>query len=214
MASITLKNVIKCYGKGKTANQVIHGISAEILDGEFVVIVGPSGCGKSTLLRMVAGLEEISSGDISIGNRVVNNLEPSERDIAMVFQNYALYPHMSVFDNMAYGLKIAKVPLDEIKTRVDKAAKILEIGPYLQRKPRELSGGQRQRVATARALVHAPELVVLDDLSSALDVETELQLWHNLAAAGMTVLAVSHRAVAFERADRVVRLVAGRLDAG
>ena len=151
MASITLKNVVKRYGTGKTANQVIHGVSADIHDGEFVVIVGPSGCGKSTLLRMVAGLEEISSGDIAIGNRVVNNLEPSERDIAMVFQNYALYPHMSVFENMAYGLKIAKVPPDEIKARVDKAAKILEIGAFLQRKPRELSGGQRQRVAMGRA---------------------------------------------------------------
>jgi sn-glycerol 3-phosphate transport system ATP-binding protein len=135
MASIELKNVIKRYGTGKTANQVIHGVNAQIHDGEFVVIVGPSGCGKSTLLRMVAGLEEISGGDISIGGRVVNNLEPSDRDIAMVFQNYALYPHMSVFENMAYGLKIAKVPVDEIKARVDKAAKILELAPYLDRKP-------------------------------------------------------------------------------
>ena len=125
MASITLKNVIKRYGKGRGANQVINGINAEILDGEFVVIVGPSGCGKSTLLRMVAGLEEVTEGEVSIGGRVVNDLEPSARDIAMVFQNYALYPHLSVFDNMAYGLKIAKVPADEIKTRVDRAAKIL-----------------------------------------------------------------------------------------
>ncbi|MBP6357229.1 MAG: ATP-binding cassette domain-containing protein, partial [Burkholderiaceae bacterium] len=131
MASITLKNVVKTYRTGKTTNKVIHGVDADIADGEFVVIVGPSGCGKSTLLRMVAGLEEISEGEISIGPRVVNNLEPAERDIAMVFQNYALYPHMSVFDNMAYGLKIAKVPMDEIKTRVDKAAKILEIGSFL-----------------------------------------------------------------------------------
>ena len=122
MAAIQLKNVIKRYGSGKSANQVIHGVNAQIADGEFVVIVGPSGCGKSTLLRMVAGLEEISEGEILIGNRVVNDLEPAERDIAMVFQNYALYPHMSVFDNMAYGLKIAKVPLEEIKTRVDMAA--------------------------------------------------------------------------------------------
>ena len=126
MAAVQLKNVIKRYGHGKTANQVIHGVNVDIADGEFIVIVGPSGCGKSTLLRMVAGLEEISGGEISIGGRVVNTLEPAERDIAMVFQNYALYPHMSVFDNMAYGLKIAKVPMDEIKARVDKAAKILE----------------------------------------------------------------------------------------
>src|SRR3954468_17840721 len=122
MASITLKDVVKRYGKGKGELQVIHGVNAEVADREFIVIVGPSGCGKSTLLRMVAGLEEISGGEIDIGGRVVNELEPAERDIAMVFQNYALYPHMSVFDNMAYGLKIRKMPIDEIKTRVDKAA--------------------------------------------------------------------------------------------
>ena len=127
-AAISLRNVVKRYGIGPKANQVIHGVNAEIADGEFIVIVGPSGCGKSTLLRMVAGLEEITGGEIAIAGRVVNDLEPSERDIAMVFQNYALYPHMSVFDNMAYGLKIAKVPEAEIKARVDKAAKILELG--------------------------------------------------------------------------------------
>src|SRR5215216_3030314 len=122
MASISLRNVVKKYGKGRQELQVIHGIDAEIADREFIVIVGPSGCGKSTLLRMVAGLEAISGGDIAIGNRVVNDLEPAERDIAMVFQNYALYPHMTVFDNMAYGLKIKKMPIAEIKSRVDKAA--------------------------------------------------------------------------------------------
>src|SRR5512134_1252139 len=147
MAAISLRNIIKRYGKGKNELQVIHGVNAEIADGEFIVIVGPSGCGKSTLLRMVAGLEEISGGEIAIGPRVVNDIEPSERDIAMVFQNYALYPHMTVFDNMAYGLKIAKVPVAEIKARVDKAAGILELGQLLERKPRQLSGGQRQRVA-------------------------------------------------------------------
>ena len=157
MGAISIRNVVKRYGTGPKANTVIHGVSAEIADGEFVVIVGPSGCGKSTLLRMVAGHEEISGGEIAISGKVVNDTEPSERDIAMVFQNYALYPHMSVFDNMAYGLKIAKVPLAEIKTRVDKAAKILELAPYLQRKPRELSGGQRQRVAMGRAIV-PPEI--------------------------------------------------------
>ena len=119
MASITLKNIVKRYGTGKTAVQVLHGVNADIADHEFIVIVGPSGCGKSTLLRMVAGLEEVSEGEIMIGPRVVNTLEPSERDIAMVFQNYALYPHMTVFDNMAYGLKIAKVPVAEIKKRVE-----------------------------------------------------------------------------------------------
>nr|MBA3478668.1 ATP-binding cassette domain-containing protein [Lautropia sp.] len=147
MASISLRNVVKKYGAGAKTLQVIHGVSAEILDGEFIVIVGPSGCGKSTLLRMVAGLEELTGGEIAIGSRVVNKLEPAERDIAMVFQNYALYPHMSVFDNMAYGLKIKKLPKAEIQRRVDKAAAILELSGLLLRKPRELSGGQRQRVA-------------------------------------------------------------------
>src|ERR1700712_3721307 len=128
MAAIQLKNVVKKYGKGKQELQVIHGVNADVADREFIVIVGPSGCGKSTLLRMVAGLEEISGGEIWIGGRVVNDLEPAERDIAMVFQNYALYPHMTVFDNMAYGLKIRKMPSAEIRTRVDKAAAILELG--------------------------------------------------------------------------------------
>ena len=147
MAYLQLRGIEKFFGE----HRAIKGIDLTISDGEFIVIVGPSGCGKSTLLRMVAGLEEISDGTISIGGRVVNNLEPSERDIAMVFQNYALYPHMTVFDNMAYGLKIAKVSLADIKTRVAKAAKILELGHLLERTPRELSGGQRQRVAMGRA---------------------------------------------------------------
>ena len=146
MASLSFRNVVKQYHQGKQSLQVIHGVNAEITDGEFIVIVGPSGCGKSTLLRMVAGLEEISGGEIRIGERVVNQLEPADRDIAMVFQNYALYPHMSVFENMAYGLKIKKLPATEIRQRVDKAAAILELGHLLDRKPRQLSGGQRQRV--------------------------------------------------------------------
>ena len=158
MAAISIRQVVKRYGNGPTAVEVIHGVSADIADGEFVVIVGPSGCGKSTLLRMVAGLEEISGGEISIGGRVVNDVEPSKRDIAMVFQNYALYPHMTVFDNMAYGLKIAKVPKDEIRSRVDAAAKSLELDAVLDRKPRELSGGQRQRVAMGRAIVRQPQV--------------------------------------------------------
>ena len=169
MASISFRNVSKTYGSGARSNAVIHGISAEIADGEFVVIVGPSGCGKSTLLRMVAGLEEIGGGEIAIGARVVNEVEPSERDIAMVFQNYALYPHMSVFENMAYGLKIAKLPAAEIKSRVDKAAAILELGALLQRRPRELSGGQRQRVAMGRAIVRSPQVFLFDEPLSNLD---------------------------------------------
>jgi sn-glycerol 3-phosphate transport system ATP-binding protein len=196
MASITLNNVIKRYGKGASANQVIHGVNADIKDGEFVVIVGPSGCGKSTLLRMVAGLEEISGGEISIGARVVNELEPAERDIAMVFQNYALYPHMSVFDNMAYGLKIAKVPTAEIEQRVAKAAKMLELEPYLKRKPRELSGGQRQRVAMGRAIVRQPQVFLFDEPLSNLDAKlrasTRIEIQKLHRELGITSLFVTH----------------------
>ena len=217
MASITLKNVVKRYGKGPSANQVIHGVNAEIKDGEFVVIVGPSGCGKSTLLRMVAGLEEISEGDISIGPRVVNKLEPSERDIAMVFQNYALYPHMSVFENMAYGLKIAKVPVDEIKTRVDKAAKILELGALLLRKPRELSGGQRQRVAMGRAIVRQPQVFLFDEPLSNLDAklraQTRLEIQKLHRELGITSLFVTHDQVeAMTLAERMMVMNGGRME--
>ena len=217
MASITLKNIVKRYGKGPGANQVIHGVNADIKDGEFVVIVGPSGCGKSTLLRMVAGLEEISEGDISIGNRVVNKLEPSERDIAMVFQNYALYPHMSVFDNMAYGLKIAKVPVAEIKTRVDKAAKILELGALLTRKPRELSGGQRQRVAMGRAIVRQPQVFLFDEPLSNLDAklraQTRLEIQKLHRELGITSLFVTHDQVeAMTLAERMMVMNAGRME--
>ena len=217
MAALSLRNVIKRYGHGPKANQVIHGVSAEIADHEFIVIVGPSGCGKSTLLRMVAGLEEVSAGEIRIGDRVVNNLEPSERDIAMVFQNYALYPHMSVFDNMAYGLKIAKVPIDEIKARVDKAARILELGQYLQRKPRELSGGQRQRVAMGRAIVRQPQVFLFDEPLSNLDAKLraqtrlEIQKLHN--DLGVTSLFVTHDQVeAMTLAQRMIVMNAGRME--
>src|SRR4029077_21237903 len=144
MAAVSLRDVRKSY---TPELQVIHGVNMEIKDGEFIVILGPSGCGKSTLLRMVAGLETITSGEISIGDRVVNGLEPKDRDIAMVFQNYALYPHMSVFENMAYGLKIRGLAKTDIAERVNRAAGILELEPLLQRRPRQLSGGQRQRVA-------------------------------------------------------------------
>jgi len=217
MASITLNNVIKIYGSGKTANQVIHGVNAEISDGEFIVVVGPPGCGKSTLLRMVAGLEEITGGEISIGGRVVNDLEPSERDIAMVFQNYALYPHMNVFDNMAYGLKIAKVPMDEIKARVAKAAKILEIGDYMQRKPRELSGGQRQRVAMGRAIVRQPQVFLFDEPLSNLDAKlrahTRLEIQKLHRELGITSLFVTHDQVeAMTLAQRMIVMNAGVME--
>jgi sn-glycerol 3-phosphate transport system ATP-binding protein len=217
MASISLRNVVKRYGHGPKANQVIHGISAEIADHEFIVIVGPSGCGKSTLLRMVAGLEEVSGGEIAIGGRVVNDTEPSERDIAMVFQNYALYPHMSVFDNMAYGLKIAKVPPDEIKARVDKAAKILEIGPYLLRKPGALSGGQRQRVAMGRAIVRQPQVFLFDEPLSNLDAklraQTRLEIQKLHAELAVTSLFVTHDQVeAMTLAQRMIVMNAGRME--
>ena len=217
MASITLKDVVKRYGKGPSANQVIHGVNAQVADGEFIVIVGPSGCGKSTLLRMVAGLEEISGGEISIGGRIVNDLEPSERDIAMVFQNYALYPHMSVFENMAYGLKIAKVPVDEIKTRVDKAAKILELGALLTRKPRELSGGQRQRVAMGRAIVRQPQVFLFDEPLSNLDAklraQTRLEIQKLHRELGITSLFVTHDQVeAMTLAQRMLVMNGGRVE--
>ena len=217
MASISLKNVVKRYGHGKTAVPVLHGINAEISDREFIVIVGPSGCGKSTLLRMVAGLEEISGGDIAIGGRVVNNLEPAERDIAMVFQNYALYPHMTVFDNMAYGLKIKKVPIAEIKVRVDKAAKILELGHLLERKPRELSGGQRQRVAMGRAIVRQPQVFLFDEPLSNLDAklraQTRLEIEKLHRELGITSLFVTHDQVeAMTLAQRMIVMNAGRME--
>ena len=217
MASITLRDIVKRYGIGPKANEVIHGVNAEIQDHEFVVIVGPSGCGKSTLLRMVAGLEEVTGGEILIGNKVVNNLEPAKRDIAMVFQNYALYPHMSVFDNMAYGLKIAKVPKDEIKTRVDKAAKILELGQLLERKPRELSGGQRQRVAMGRAIVRQPQVFLFDEPLSNLDAklraQTRLEIQKLHRELGITSLFVTHDQVeAMTLAQRMIVMNGGHME--
>ena len=217
MASISLRNVVKRYRTGKTELQVIHGVNAEIANGEFIVIVGPSGCGKSTLLRMVAGLEEISGGDICIGDRVVNRLEPAERDIAMVFQNYALYPHMTVFDNMAYGLKIKKVPIAEIKQRVDKAAGILELGHLLERKPRELSGGQRQRVAMGRAIVRQPQVFLFDEPLSNLDAklraQTRLEIQKLHRELGITSLFVTHDQVeAMTLAERMIVMNAGRME--
>ncbi|SFM07338.1 sn-glycerol-3-phosphate ABC transporter ATP-binding protein UgpC [Variovorax sp. OV329] len=217
MSAISFRNVIKRYGKGPKANQVIHGVSAEVEAGEFIVIVGPSGCGKSTLLRMVAGLEEISAGDIAIGDKVVNNVEPAQRDIAMVFQNYALYPHMRVFDNMAYGLRIAGVGKDEIKTRVDKAAKILELGHLLERKPRELSGGQRQRVAMGRAIVRQPQVFLFDEPLSNLDAklraQTRLEIQKLHRELGITSLFVTHDQVeAMTLAQRIMVMNGGVMD--
>ena len=217
MAAISLRNVQKTYGGGAKAVAVIHGVNVDIADGEFIAIVGPSGCGKSTLLRMVAGLEEITGGEIDIGGRVVNQLEPAERDIAMVFQNYALYPHMSVFDNMAYGLKIAKLAKAQIEERVHKAAKILELGGLLHRKPRELSGGQRQRVAMGRAIVRQPQVFLFDEPLSNLDAKlraaTRLEIQKLHAELGVTSLFVTHDQVeAMTLGQRLLVMNAGRIE--
>ncbi|NLA88963.1 MAG: sn-glycerol-3-phosphate ABC transporter ATP-binding protein UgpC, partial [Alcaligenaceae bacterium] len=173
MATLSFKGVKKTFPNNI---QVIHGIDLDVGHGEFIVIVGPSGCGKSTLMRMVAGLETITEGDIKIDNKIVNQLEPAERDIAMVFQNYALYPHMSVFDNMAYGLKIRKLSKKEINERVQKAAQILKLSHLLERKPRQLSGGQRQRVAMGRAIVREPKVFLFDEPLSNLDAKLRVQM--------------------------------------
>jgi sn-glycerol 3-phosphate transport system ATP-binding protein len=210
VATVSLKDVRKKYG----GTEVIHGVSIDIADGEFIVIVGPSGCGKSTLLRMVAGLEPITSGIIEIAGRVVNDLEPRARDIAMVFQNYALYPHMSVFDNMAYGLKIAGIRGADLRARVEATAAMLELTPYLGRKPRELSGGQRQRVAMGRALVRGPAAFLLDEPLSNLDAKLRVQMRLQIKAlqreVGTTALYVTHDQVeAMTLADRLIVMNAG-----
>ena len=172
MAEVTIRELKKLYG----GLQVIHGLDLDIADGEFVVLVGPSGCGKSTLLRMIAGLEEVSSGAISIGDRLVNNLPPSERDIAMVFQNYALYPHKTVGANMGFPLKMRGMEKAEIDTRVARAAEVLGLTPYLDRYPRALSGGQRQRVAMGRAIVRDPQVFLFDEPLSNLDAKLRVQM--------------------------------------
>jgi sn-glycerol 3-phosphate transport system ATP-binding protein len=214
MAQVHLRGVKKTYDN---KIEVIHGIDMEIADGEFIVIVGPSGCGKSTLLRMVAGLERITGGEVAIGDRVVNRLEPKDRDIAMVFQNYALYPHMSVYQNMAYGLKIKKMPKDEIERRVQKAAKILELGTFLQRLPRQLSGGQRQRVAMGRAIVREPAVFLFDEPLSNLDaklrVQMRLEIKRLQRELGVTSIYVTHDQVeAMTLADRLIVMNAGIAD--
>ncbi len=205
MATVEIKNVRKSYGPV----EAIKGIDIAIQDGEFLVLLGPSGCGKSTLLRMVAGLESITGGQVVIGGRVVNDLEPKDRDIAMVFQNYALYPHMSVFDNMAYGLKIRGVDKAEIESRVAKAAEILELGRFLTRRPSQLSGGQRQRVAMGRAIVREPAAFLFDEPLSNLDAKLRTQMRIEIKRLqdrlGITSLYVTHDQVeAMTLADRVL----------
>ena len=210
MATVSLKGIKKSFGK----TEVIHGIDIDIEEGELIVIVGPSGCGKSTLLRMVAGLETVTSGEVCINGKRVNDHEPMDRDIAMVFQNYALYPHMSVFDNMAYGLKIAGRPKAEIAERVGAAAKLLQIEPYLKRRPRELSGGQRQRVAMGRAIVRKPAVFLFDEPLSNLDaklrVQMRLEIKQLQRRLGVTSLYVTHDQVeAMTLADRMIVMNGG-----
>ena len=210
MATVELKNIKKSFG----AIDVIHGIDMMIEEGEFIVIVGPSGCGKSTLLRMVAGLETITSGDVLINDERANDKEPMDRDIAMVFQNYALYPHMSVRQNMGYGLKIAKMPKDQIEAKVQEAAKLLQLEQLLDRKPRQLSGGQRQRVAMGRAIVREPALFLFDEPLSNLDaklrVQMRLEIKELQGQLGITSLYVTHDQVeAMTMADRMIVMNAG-----
>ncbi len=214
MAQVSVRKVVKAYDTG---TQVVKGIDLEIADEEFVVLVGPSGCGKSTTLRMVAGLEEITSGEIWIGGDVVNDVPPRDRDIAMVFQNYALYPHMSVYDNMAFGLKLRKFPRDEIKKRVDEAARILDIQALLARKPKALSGGQRQRVAMGRAIVRNPKVFLFDEPLSNLDAKLRVQMRTEIKKVHQTVrtttVYVTHDQVeAMTLADRVVVMNHGRIE--
>ena len=213
MAGVTIRGLRKAYG----TTEVMHGIDLDIEDGEFAVFVGPSGCGKSTLLRMIAGLEDITSGTVSIGDEVVNDVAPSKRGVAMVFQTYALYPHMTVFQNMAFGLKQAKTPEDEIKRRVDAAAEVLQITDYLDRSPHNLSGGQRQRVAIGRAIVRDPEVFLFDEplsnLDAALRVQTRLEIARLHQRLKSTMIYVTHDQVeAMTLADKIVVLRAGRIE--
>ena len=213
MANVSIRNVRKSFG----STEVLHGVSVEIEDGEFVILVGPSGCGKSTLLRMIAGLENISAGEIAIADRVVNNVAPKERDIAMVFQNYALYPHMTVRDNMAFSLQLAKVPKTAIDQQVARAAQILGLTQYLNRYPRQLSGGQRQRVAMGRAIVRDPQVFLFDEPLSNLDAKlrvamrAEIKELHQRLTT--TTVYVTHDQIeAMTMADKIVVMNAGNVE--
>ncbi|MCD4718733.1 MAG: sn-glycerol-3-phosphate ABC transporter ATP-binding protein UgpC [Desulfobacula sp.] len=213
MTELRFKDVIKKYGK----TEVIHGINLDIKDKEFLVLVGPSGCGKSTLLRMVAGLEEISSGTISIDDKIVNDIAPKDRGLAMVFQNYALYPHMNVFNNMSFGLKLSKTPKPEIKQRVEEVAVILGIEDLLTRKPHELSGGQRQRVAMGRAMVRKPSIFLFDEPLSNLDAKLRIQMRAEIKMlhqrVNSTIIYVTHDQIeAMTLADRIVVLKDGYIE--
>ena len=213
MSGVNLSGIVKSYG----ALQVVHGIDLNVAEKEFVVLVGPSGCGKSTTLRMIAGLEEITDGDLTIDDRRMNRVAPKDRDVAMVFQNYALYPHLNVADNMAFGLRIRKMPKDEIKTTIDDVAEILGLTPYLERRPADLSGGQRQRVAMGRAIVRHPKVFLFDEPLSNLDAKlrtqmrAEIKRLHNRL--GVTSIYVTHDQVeAMTLADRIVVMNDGNIE--
>jgi multiple sugar transport system ATP-binding protein len=213
MAEVTLRKVSKTYD----ATPAVRGIDLEIADKEFVVLVGPSGCGKSTTLRMIAGLEDITDGEILVGGQVVNDVPPKDRDIAMVFQNYALYPHMTVFDNMSFGLRLKKVPKEQIRAQVENAAKILDIGELLGRKPKQLSGGQRQRVAMGRAIVRNPKVFLFDEPLSNLDAKLRVQMRTEIKRVHQkvrtTTIYVTHDQIeAMTLADRVVVMNDGRIE--
>jgi len=213
MSGVNLKDVVKRYGD----HQVMHGVNLDIKQGEFCVFVGPSGCGKSTLLRMIAGLEETSDGNIMIGDRDVTHLDPADRGIAMVFQTYALYPHMTVQENMSFGLRMNNTPKDEIDAKVANAAKILKLEDYLERKPKALSGGQRQRVAIGRAIVRGPEVFLFDEPLSNLDAELRVEMRVEIAKLhnqlGATMIYVTHDQVeAMTLADKIVVLRAGKVE--
>src|SRR5881397_1822055 len=213
MAEVAFDRVSKIYPDGTRA---VNDVSLDIKDGEFLVLVGPSGCGKTTALRMVAGLEEISDGELFIGDRVVNQLTPKERDVAMVFQNYALYPHLSVYENIAFGLRLRKESKDEVHRRVSWAAKMLDLTPYLDRKPKQLSGGQRQRVAMGRAIVRHPQVFLMDEPLSNLDAKLRVQMRADIAKLqhdlGTTTIYVTHDQVeAMTMGDRVAVMRKGEL---
>jgi len=212
MASVTLKNIDKFYG----ATRIIKNVTLDVHDKEFLVLVGPSGCGKTTLLRIISGLEETQSGEILIGDRRVNGVAPKDRDIAMIFQNYALYPHMSVYDNMAFGLKLRNVPKSEIEHRVSNVSRMLELEPFLKRKPKELSGGQRQRVAMGRAIVREPKVFLMDEPLSNLDAKLRVQMRMELQKLhqrlGITTLYVTHdQTEAMTLGTRIVVLKDGEI---
>jgi len=213
MASVAIRNVRKAFGPV----EVLHGVSVDIADGEFVVLVGPSGCGKSTLLRMLAGLENITAGDITIGGRVVNNVPPKDRDIAMVFQNYALYPHMTVRQNMAFSMKLARAPKEAMDAEVLRAASILGLEPYLERFPRQLSGGQRQRVAMGRAIVRHPQVFLFDEPLSNLDAKLRVQMRAEIKELHqrlkVTTVYVTHDQIeAMTMADKIVVMNGGNVE--